>query len=319
MVGVVGRAELLCAIFFFLAILAYARKQTLKFILFTLCSSFSKEQGITIVAVCFVYELTQNAPFETPVTVAKPPVPAAAASCKRRQCPVRLKLPWKSFSRISLLAILGAMIVTYRVWIMGGSSDSFPVFTKFDNPASFTDFPTRHLTYNYLVFANAMLLLFPYKLCCDWTMKSIPLVESYSDVRNICTVMFYAICVIFFAKALREVNESISNKKRPKAKLALMLALLIFPFIPASNLIIPVGFVLAERVLYLPSAGFCLLVAHGIQLIYSNRHKMSPLLSPLLLITIFAFTLKTVSRSAEWRNEVCLCLRRPITAQVACA
>lgn len=38
------------------------------------------------------------------------------------------------------------------------------------------------------------------------------------------------------------------------------LALLIFPFIPASNLFFPVGFVVAERVLYLPSAGFIVLL-----------------------------------------------------------
>ena len=41
------------------------------------------------------------------------------------------------------------------------------------------------------------------------------------------------------------------------------LALLVLPFLPASNLFFPVGFVVAERVLYMPSMGFCLLVAHG--------------------------------------------------------
>lgn len=41
------------------------------------------------------------------------------------------------------------------------------------------------------------------------------------------------------------------------------LALLVLPFLPASNLLFPVGFVVAERVLYLPSMGLCLLVAIG--------------------------------------------------------
>ena len=41
------------------------------------------------------------------------------------------------------------------------------------------------------------------------------------------------------------------------------LSLMILPFLPASNLFFPVGFVLAERVLYIPSMGFCLLVALG--------------------------------------------------------
>jgi hypothetical protein len=43
------------------------------------------------------------------------------------------------------------------------------------------------------------------------------------------------------------------------------------PFIPASNLFFPVGFVVAERVLYVPSMGFCILVAHGWQKISNKR------------------------------------------------
>ncbi len=41
------------------------------------------------------------------------------------------------------------------------------------------------------------------------------------------------------------------------------LALIIVPFLPASNVLVSVGFVLAERVLYLPSAGYCILVSMG--------------------------------------------------------
>lgn len=41
------------------------------------------------------------------------------------------------------------------------------------------------------------------------------------------------------------------------------LLLMVIPFLPVSNLLFTVGFVIAERVLYLPSMGFCLLVAVG--------------------------------------------------------
>ncbi len=43
----------------------------------------------------------------------------------------------------------------------------------------------------------------------------------------------------------------------------LALAMIIVPFLPASNVLVSVGFVLAERVLYLPSAGYCILVSVG--------------------------------------------------------
>ena len=43
------------------------------------------------------------------------------------------------------------------------------------------------------------------------------------------------------------------------------IAWLVLPFIPATNLFFPVGFVVAERILYLPSMGFSLIVSLGFQ------------------------------------------------------
>lgn len=40
---------------------------------------------------------------------------------------------------------------------------------------------------------------------------------------------------------------------------------------PASNLLFRVGFVIAERVLYIPSAGFCLIVAIGMERILAKK------------------------------------------------
>ena len=46
-------------------------------------------------------------------------------------------------------------------------------------------------------------------------------------------------------------------------RVLLALALLVIPFLPATNLFFSVGFVVAERIIYIPSAGFCLLVTEG--------------------------------------------------------
>jgi hypothetical protein len=43
------------------------------------------------------------------------------------------------------------------------------------------------------------------------------------------------------------------------------LGAVVIPFLPATNVFFRVGFVIAERVLYLPSAGFCLLVIVGLR------------------------------------------------------
>jgi len=52
--------------------------------------------------------------------------------------------------------------------------------------------------------------------------------------------------------------------------MTMALALIIVPFLPASNLFFRVGFVVAERILYLSSIGFCLLVVLGVRQICST-------------------------------------------------
>ncbi|CAB1313466.1 unnamed protein product [Coregonus sp. 'balchen'] len=83
------------------------------------------------------------------------------------------------------------------------------------------------------------------------------------------------------------------------------LSLIVFPFIPASNLFFPVGFVVAERVLYVPSMGFCVLVAHGFRIVSHKGHmkKISWLMIGVLLTT---HTVKTFNRNWDWESEYTL-------------
>ncbi|XP_049269025.1 protein O-mannosyl-transferase Tmtc3 [Rhipicephalus sanguineus] len=84
------------------------------------------------------------------------------------------------------------------------------------------------------------------------------------------------------------------------------LSLLVFPFLPASNLFFPVGFVVAERVLYMPSMGFCLLVAHGWHLMlknYADSRLTKNFLWFGLLFLLTMHSLKTFVRNFEWESE----------------
>lgn len=91
----------------------------------------------------------------------------------------------------------------------------------------------------------------------------------------------------------------------PADIVTLALALLILPFIPATNLFFYVGFVVAERVLYIPSMGFCLLVALGVDHIYRRqdstfRKRLVLVATGLLLLVMSA---RTVVRNRDWLNE----------------
>lgn len=84
-------------------------------------------------------------------------------------------------------------------------------------------------------------------------------------------------------------------------------AFLTLPFLPASNLFFYVGFVVAERLLYLPSVGFCLLVGYGISKLqaYSHLHgsKTRCVLLLAFSVLLVAMSVRTVRRNEDWRDE----------------
>lgn len=168
--GVVGRAELLSSIFYLGAFISYAkavgaRRQTTNwFQLLTstagciVCSMLCKEQGITVTGVCFVYELI--------VVQGIRPWTFLRSICSGDT---------KSLmnGKLGFLIAVTVLILAGRLYVI---QSQLPVFTRFDNPASSADTPTRQLTFFYLIFVNMKLLFLPTDLCCDWTMGELILI-----------------------------------------------------------------------------------------------------------------------------------------------
>ncbi|XP_016875492.1 protein O-mannosyl-transferase TMTC1 isoform X1 [Homo sapiens] len=157
-------------------------------------------------------------------------------------------LTMRPFLKRAILVLSYVLVILYfRLWIMGGS---MPLFSEQDNPASFSPYIlTRFLTYSYLLAFNVWLLLAPVTLCYDWQVGSIPLVETIWDMRNLATI-FLAVVM-----ALLSLHCLAAFKRLEHKEVLVGLLFLVFPFIPASNLFFRVGFVVAERVLYMPRSG----------------------------------------------------------------
>lgn len=289
--GVVGRAETLCAIFFLASFMAYRECQRRPFML-AVCitliyaATLSKEQGITALGLCATYELFISRRLR-PQHLLSTLVSAIRGASSG--LPIWLKI---SFRRFAILVASGLLFMYVRIKIMGAQ---LPVFTKFDNPAAAAEFPARHLTFNYLLPVNVWLLLNPHNLCCDWTMGSIPLVESVLDYRNIFTLILYMVLgTIVYSVCVQGTFERYSA-------MVFSFSLLVFPFLPASNLLFPVGFVVAERVLYLPSMGTCLLVSIGCGHLRSRHRSLTDIL---LIVFILFHAAKTIQRNFDWRSEL---------------
>ncbi|KAK7878893.1 hypothetical protein WMY93_030827 [Mugilogobius chulae] len=129
------------------------------------CAMLVKETGVTVFGVCLVYDAL--------VLCRKHLLSLLNGSSLTqflRECCPLLK-------RVALLTIHVLLILSVRLWLMGGS---MPLFAEQDNPASFCPhLLTRFLTYSFLLSFNAWLLLAPVTLCYDWQVGSIPLVNPF--------------------------------------------------------------------------------------------------------------------------------------------
>ena len=318
--GVVGRAEVLSAVFFFAALLSYHRHVRLRAeesgkgarassdpngnvvlskkvsadkaknnetaflgltVAFAALAMFSKEQGVTVLGVCFANDLLR-----------RPPRPAAGLSGAKKRS-------------LAVLAASAAALLALRARAMGFSP---PHFARADNPASAEDSAlARALTFLFLPALNFGLLLCPARLSFDWSMDAVPVVRSLADARNLATLAFYAALAAAFAKRVWPLLQRPCAGRSGRLAAA-CLSLLALPFLPASNLFFYVGFVVAERVLYIPSAGFCLLSGCGAALALSSRAgKRKPALraavAALLLCALLGCGLRTVGRNRDWADE----------------
>ncbi|XP_074026010.1 protein O-mannosyl-transferase Tmtc3 isoform X2 [Leptinotarsa decemlineata] len=292
--GVVGRAETLSSVFFLAAFILYSKatrskKYTgWKYLLFSMVSiataMLCKEQGITVAGVCAAYEIF----FAQKVRLPELKYMLRTAIISKSP------YPWsgKATKRLALLASTTFCLLLARLQIMGSQ---LPVFTRFDNPASVAATPTRQLTYHYLISVNLWLLLFPCNLCCDWTMGTVPLVTSFFDIRNLATVAAYGFLIALLIRAFTTEN------KQQSMVIIMGTSMMVLPFIPASNLFFPVGFVVAERVLYMPSMGFCMLVGYGFHLLSQTKGKQ--LVYLFLCLLLLCHGSKTYLRNWDWENE----------------
>lgn len=134
-------------------------------------------------------------------------------------------------------------------------------------------------------------------------MGAIPAISSFTNPWNLATL-----AAVGAVTAIGCFGITGSNKD-PCRKIVLFgVALVVFPYIPASNLFFPVGFVVAERVLYLSSMGSCILVAHGVyKALQRAGNKLFTIALRVGVLWVLAmYIVKTVQRNRDWRSNYTL-------------
>ncbi|XP_045667818.1 protein O-mannosyl-transferase TMTC1-like [Ursus americanus] len=79
---------------------------------------------------------------------------------------------------------------------------------------------------------------------------------------------------------------------------------LVFLVFPASNLFFRVGFVVAERVLYMPSMGYCILFVHGLRKLCTCLNRWgATTLTVCTALLLLVFSWKTVKQNETWLSR----------------
>ena len=132
-----------------------------------------------------------------------------------------------------------------------------------------------------LIARYARIVIFPFGLANDYSGASIPIEASFFAWRPILGIAI--LCSLAVAATRGRVA-------------ALFVAITLLPYLLVSNLLVPVGAIFAERFLYLPVAGLCLLASLAIAR-FSARAR-APAIAAVVVCGVAMF-----ARSLDWKDD----------------
>ena len=165
-----------------------------------------------------------------------------------------------------------------------------------DNPILRADFVTGRLTAIKVLGKYLWLLLWPQNLSNDYSFDQIPLVNWRMGLFGNWEV-FAALGAIF---GLTAIAFACWRRNRPAF---FWMAFGLITILPTSNLLFPLGSIMAERFLYLPAAGFtaCLVVAIRLAI---RKFRLPNQALPLFVAAIaLAWGVRAFLRNNDWFDE----------------
>jgi len=236
---IVGRADVLCAQLLILAFHLYAPSSAFACSLLRLMlalvlvvvAGLCKETGFTFFGLLVIWEVLV-------MTRRKIGGWNVAGAC----------------GRVAITLLLGSLACYARYAYTGGTS--IERMDPHSNPIAASEDPIiRRLSY-FLVHGIYMkLLVWPYFLCYDYSMDAVPLVHSILDVRLLLPLAGY----MAFLQGSFFVLLALGSKSVARRRLAegasVGVTIFLLSFLPMMNLLFPVGTLVAERLLYIPSIG----------------------------------------------------------------
>jgi Flp pilus assembly protein TadD len=132
-------------------------------------------------------------------------------------------------------------------------------------------------------------LVAPIRLAADYSFNQIPPVASWADPK-LATAVLLALCALLLA---------VWGYGRARA-VTWGVCFVALAWLPVSHLLFPVGTIFAERLLYLPSAGLCLLAGLGFA---AGWRKAPRVCVAVLGILALLGSMRILTRNGIWRDD----------------
>jgi protein O-mannosyl-transferase len=224
-----------------------------------------------------------------------PVVVASDLAVRARGAPMVVRLRGLVRERWPLYAALAAAVLIYaclRFWAKDTLMDTRGV-RYIENPLIEAGPAARAATGLWTMLRYVQLFVVPYPLSVDYSYNQIPTIDRWTDPRLLAVAGATLGLIILFR--FRRWSRG--------AVLAFAASLLFLALV--SNVLVPIGTIMAERLLYLPSVGMSLLAGFGFAAIRartagSARH--AALVAFALLIAVHSAVL--VARTRDWASDL---------------
>ncbi|HWY37227.1 MAG TPA: glycosyltransferase family 39 protein [Bacteroidia bacterium] len=175
-------------------------------------------------------------------------------------------------------------------------------FAFFENPLFYEDFSKRIPLAFYTMGYYFKLFVFPYPLCCYYGYDTIPLSTWSSPFVIISAIVFLGMGIYAIARFPE------------KNILSYSIIIFLSGIFLFSNLLTPVAGILAERLVYFSSLGFCMgsgcLLSAVFKINYNSSNpglgSLKPSFKGIILVILFVCSALTISRSNKWKDELTL-------------
>ncbi|CAD7926824.1 unnamed protein product [Amoebophrya sp. A25] len=256
-------------------------------------SGFCKEIGFTVFALLVM--------LEGYYLLAPPAVSVASGNGDK---PVKTVNQFFCAARVAAVIVIGTLVIIWRFQYTQGTQ--IARMDPYSNPIAAHDNAYQQvLSYWYVHGRYAELLVYPKFLNYDYSMNAVPLILSLTDVRLLLPAAAYATLCVGVHFTMHQFHTSLGRAS------GFGLATFAVSFLPMSNILFPVGTLIAERLLYIPSVGYLLVLVACMNMMWLRCQKFArptrillqtSLVASLVALGVF-YWVRCYVRIFDWKDS----------------